>query len=480
MLWLRRFVCPALLALLALLGAGAHVRGACEARPAALTLMLYMCGSDLESEAGLASGDLREMMAAMPSDGSLQIVALAAGSTSWESGVDADMAGIYRLTSDGIELAEAHPVASMGDPQTLERLLRYGWERCPAERYALILWDHGAGPMLGVCFDECYATDQGMDSLSLMELRSALSDSPFADAKLAWIGFDACLMATVETACAVAPFAEYMIASQEQEPPEGWCYGFLSGVARAADGAEAGRLAADAYAAFYADSLSDITLSCVDLSRMRDVSREMTALFGGFPVNAETYAGYALGRSEARSVGGAAYAYDLVDLTDLLEVYEAEGLADCGALREALAEAVVYNRSNAPFRNGLSLYYPFDNKARYTSPWASQMDELAFSEGYRRFIRQTSAIWLGESLADWSQARPISADAANRNHLTLQLTPEQLEQFAGARLLVLEEGEPGKYRPIYTIGRAIQRNAAAGVDALPKEWRGRLCVCRRV
>ncbi len=457
MFCLKRFLYPALLMLLMLVFAEAPIRGVCEKQPTAMTLMVYMCGSNLETDAGLASRDLQEMMAAMPSDGSLEILVLAAGSTVWQSDVDAEKANIYRLTPAGLQLAEAHPSASMGDPDSLSRLLRCGWEHCPAERYALLLWDHGAGPMMGVCFDERYPSAQGMDSLSLTELRSALLNSPFAEEKLAWIGFDACLMATAETACAVAPFAEYMIASQELEPPDGWCYDFLSGAARHPDGAETGRLAVDMYAAFYADSLSDVTLSCIDLSQMENVSREMTALFGSFSVDTGNYAGFALSRSEARRIGGTVYDYDLVDFMDLLEVYGEEGVADCGALRDALAQAIVCSRSNCPFRNGLSLYYPFSNKSRYTSPWSSQMDELPFSEGYRAFIRQTSAIWLGESLADWSQMASISADTVNSHHLMLQLTPEQLEQFAGAHLLILAETDPGIFRFVYMVNNVDLR-----------------------
>ena len=441
-------ICLAALALLSVVAICAV--GSCEGQRATLTLMVYMCGSDLESRAGAATEDLEEMMAAMPADGSVEIVALAGGSTDWKSDIDPEAANIYRLTPQGIELAEAGAPACMGDGATRERLLGYGHDYCPAERYALLLWDHGAGPMMGVCFDEHYTEGQGMDGLTLIELRDALADSPFADEKLAWIGFDACLMASAETACVVAPYAEYMIASQETEPAEGWCYGFLADAARDASGAETGRRAVDAYAGYYEGSLSDITLSCVDLSKMGAVAAEMSALYEGFTVEPANYAHFARGRNEARSIGsGVAYAYDLVDLADLMEVYEAENIAECGALRTALAEAVVCNYANVPFHNGLSLYYPFDNKSRYMSPWASVANEIDFAEGYRAFIQRSSAIWLGEALADWREPNHISSDGAERNVLTLELSDGQLAQYAGSRLLVLEEAEPGMFRPVY-------------------------------
>ena len=58
----------------------------------------------------------------------------------------------------------------MGDQDTLASFLRYGQENRPAQSYALILWDHGGGPLEGVCWDET----SGMDHLSLREVTGAL------------------------------------------------------------------------------------------------------------------------------------------------------------------------------------------------------------------------------------------------------------------------------------------------------------------
>ncbi len=88
----------------------------------------------------------------------------------------------------------------------------------PAEQYDLILWNHGGGAFFGYGFDE--TTN---DSLTLDELDQAFADSPFHDGnKLEFIGFDACLMANIETAHTLSPYANYMVASQESEPGSGW------------------------------------------------------------------------------------------------------------------------------------------------------------------------------------------------------------------------------------------------------------------
>ena len=206
-----------------------------------MTLMVYMTGSDLESQAGSASADLAEMMEALPADDSLQVQVLAAGAARWQADVEADATNIYRLTRDGLSLALEGEDTSMGSPNSLLRLLEYGYRQGTPGSFALILWDHGAGPLEGLCFDERHLIDGRMDGLSLQELSHALASSPFAREKLAWIGFDACLMATVEVACCVAPYAEYMIASQELEPASGWNYRFLTALAEDSSGAHTGQ-----------------------------------------------------------------------------------------------------------------------------------------------------------------------------------------------------------------------------------------------
>ena len=77
----------------------------------------------------------------------------------------------------------------MGEPGTLAQLLSFGKEQYPADSYALILWDHGGGPMEGLCWDELFS----MDHLTLSELTDSLSAADLPE-KLSFIGFDACLI----------------------------------------------------------------------------------------------------------------------------------------------------------------------------------------------------------------------------------------------------------------------------------------------
>lgn len=117
----------------------------------------------------------------------------------------------------------------MGDPETLKGFLNYAEENYPADHKMLLFWNHGGGSVSGVSFDENYE----MDSLVLDELSAVMKDV-YGDKKpFEVVGFDTCLMATVDTANVFQNYASYMVASEETEPGNGWLYsGWLSKLAK--------------------------------------------------------------------------------------------------------------------------------------------------------------------------------------------------------------------------------------------------------
>ena len=85
------------------------------------------------------------------------------------------------------------------------------------------------------------------------------------------IGFDTCLMATLETAAALSPYGRYMVASEEIEPGTGWDYtAWLQAICDnpTADGLAVGTAICDSYfAKCQAGQTDDIaTLSVIDLA----------------------------------------------------------------------------------------------------------------------------------------------------------------------------------------------------------------------
>ncbi|MEI6102293.1 MAG: clostripain-related cysteine peptidase, partial [Eubacteriales bacterium] len=185
------------------------------------TLMVYMCGSDLESENGLASADIAEMAQSGYDPNNMNIVLFTGGSTKWQTeGIPADTDSIWQLTADGLTSLEDAGKISMGDPATLTSFINYAYEKFPAQQYGLILWDHGAGSVQGYGSDDLFEGD----SLTLDELGQSLAASKAATEKFSFIGFDACLMATIETAWTLDKYADYLVASEELEPGSGWDY----------------------------------------------------------------------------------------------------------------------------------------------------------------------------------------------------------------------------------------------------------------
>ncbi len=114
---------------------------------------------------------------------------------------------------------------NMGDPAVLENFVSYGVENHPNDKTGLVIWDHG-GSWKGAAWDET----SGNDNLTVAEIATAIDGGLTAAGaeKLDMIGFDACLMATYEVASAVAPLADYLVASEEVEPGNGWDWSTVS------------------------------------------------------------------------------------------------------------------------------------------------------------------------------------------------------------------------------------------------------------
>ena len=442
---IRKRLIPSLLTLLTIL-LFLPMRGRAEERK--LTLMVYICGSNLESMGGSASWDIQEMVQNYPGGDDVSVILMTGGSRKWYYGFKADQIMIHEAGLRGIRpvwssASETCSFQSMGDPATLEFFLKYGIEHYRAQDYALILWDHGGGPLKGICWDET----QNMDQLTVSEMTSALRMSLGAK-KLAWIGFDACLMGSMEMACELAPYARYMIASQETEPATGWDYSFLRELPKDRDGAETGRRIIDAYFEKTKTATEELTLSCIDLSRMTALTKSLDDFFAplaltlspdSFPkYSAERMNTVSFGDLDQRAFGNS---YDLVDLSSLVSNLDAER---CRPVLQALNEAIVYSRSGMDGAKGLSIYHPYFNKTGYSSAWHDQYRNTRSSQGYADYIFSFGKILTGDSMTDWSglRIRDEGKDAGGSgNSFACALTPEQADQFAGARLLVLRENK---------------------------------------
>lgn len=193
----------------------------------AWTIMIYMCGADLESgnansSGGYATGDLDEIVSVKDQPDDVNIVIEAGGAKSWKSKYSAviDKNKLNRFHLDNNRYVKDQQIdnASMGESSTLEDFITWGMTQYPAEKTALIFWNHG-GAMSGVCYDENFDDDSLMNS----EVNTALSNS-LENNKLEWIGYDACLMGVQDVAEFNSNYANYMVCSEESEAGYGWDY----------------------------------------------------------------------------------------------------------------------------------------------------------------------------------------------------------------------------------------------------------------
>jgi hypothetical protein len=118
-------------------------------------------------------------------------------------------------------LKERGPNTDAGRPESLAEFCKWAIERYPAEHYALVIWNHGAG-WAGVSYDE--NTEHGMD---LPGLRTAMEQTCATlgeGRRIDVLDFDACLMATLEVGYELKDTVDYLVASQETEPGDGMPY----------------------------------------------------------------------------------------------------------------------------------------------------------------------------------------------------------------------------------------------------------------
>ena len=406
-----------------------------------MTIMVYMCGSNLESGYGAATDDLMEMNEARLDSAETALLVMTGGARSWAAGFDADQACIHEVSRKGIRTVWSGEAMNMGESGTLTFFLKWGKDAYPAEKYALIFWNHGAGPVEGLCWDEQFA----MDHLSLTEMTDALKAAEM-DRRLSFIGFDACLMSTVEVADAVSEYAEYMIASQETEPASGWDYRFLKDMSADRDGADTGKRIVESFKAA-SGSVEDVTLACVDLDRIGPVVTELNRLFSreAGSMTEKAYAALSEARSGASAFGGSmavlgSHGYDLVDLADF-----ASRLDDSADLLAAIREAVVCRTDTAGIAGGLSIYHPYQNKTEYVNTWREAYESMGFSTEYARYLRAFGGYLTGERMCRWTDLVPREKGEGTHTYV-LPLTEEQAGNVAGARMLVLQSlrGKSGR------------------------------------
>ncbi len=333
----------------------------------------YLCGSDLETQYAAATNDLAELMDVKLPD-NVKVIIQTGGALQWQNDlISAETMGRYVYDQDGLRIIEEVPSVNMGEEQTLVDFLNFGKENYPANRTAVVFWNHGGGSVTGAAFDELY----GMDSLSLGEMYQAFlktyGENP-ENQPIDIIGFDTCLMATVDTAYTFSDIGKYLVASQELEPGNGWLYsGWLGALAQKPemDALELSKVICDTFVEGCKEvgTEDNITLSVTDLSKL---SKLMEAYdnFGKEALataveNPAFFAHFSKIANSVENYGGNTREQGYTNMTDLgsLALKSAELLPESTQqVSKALQDCVVYkvNGKYRPESTGLSCYYSYN------------------------------------------------------------------------------------------------------------------------
>lgn len=428
----------------------------------------YLCGSDLETNGGFATTDLSEMMEVQLPE-NVNVVIQTGGAAVWQNDqMDPEKLQRWLYNSEGLQLIEEQDTANMGDAQTLYEFLAFANENYPADKVAVTFWNHGGGSVSGAAFDELH----GLDSLDLAEMYQAFDAVWPADAEhpaLELVGFDTCLMATVDVASTFQNFAKYLVASEEVEPGNGWLYsGWLGALAENTDmdGAALGTAICDTYyqGCEAVGTQDQTTLSVTDLSRLEPLLDAYES-FGqeALAAAAEDPGFFAeLGRAAARSenYGGNTREQGYTNMVDLghLARQTAWMLPSAQRVCDALTDCVIY-QVGGPYRaeaTGLSCYYSYNGDVDDLNGYITVGESTAFKHLYAYELTGELAedseeylssldIWeLPERVTladmDWDGA-PLDLDDEGTSFLTLG--PEANDVLAGIGFSLFYVDEAG-------------------------------------
>ncbi len=358
------------------------------------TIMIYMCGSDLESRAGAATADLQEMMKAQIAD-NVNILIETGGSPEWKNNiVSGETNQIYKLTTNGMELVKDDLGSrSMVEPETLSDFIRFCKSSYPADRYQLIFWDHGGGSIGGFGYD----MNHPGSSMTLDKIDTALKNG---GCYFDYIGFDACLMATLETAITMEKYADYLIASEETEPGGGWYYtNWITKLSQntSIDTLDLGKAIIDDFINYTPQGST--TLSLIDLAELDGTIPETFKSFSNSTatlIKSDNFKLVSDARNEVREFGRAS----ATDSIDIIQFAEKINTPESKAFSKALQGCVKYNLTDDGMKDcgGISVYFPSQDLNKVDTALKT-FTRLNLDEKYSECIKNYSNLEVGGQIA---------------------------------------------------------------------------------
>ena len=433
-----------------------------------VTVMMYLCGTDLESKNGMATKDLDEIMAATLSD-KVNYIVYTGGCEQWKKhNISTSTNQIYKIENNKPKLLVSNDgKKSMTDPSTLTSFIKYCKTNYPANRYELILWDHGGGTTGGFGYDQLFKSS---GSMSVANINKALTN---AGVKFDFIGFDACLMATVENALMLTSHADYLIASEETEPGIGWYYTkWLTELSKntSMPTTSIGRIIIDDFVTTCARqcSGSKTTLSLIDLSELQNTVPDSLNEFAKATTQLIKNDNYKV-VSDARTSTREFAISSKRDLVDLVHFAKNLNTNEGNALADVILSAVKYNRTSAEMTNsyGLSIYFPYKDPSKVDTA-VSQYNAIGMDSEYSECIKQFASY---ETAGQTASSGSTSLIGSLLGNFTSSGTQSSLDisSLLGS-FLGSSEGKSAEYMQVLDTNAAASYIAANQFDASKLVW----------
>ncbi len=411
------------------------------------TFMIYMVGSDLESNGKIATYDLQDLIDSNINLKENNVVLIVGGSKKWHNFVKEKEISIYELTSTGFKKQKTQKYMTMGSESLLSNFLTYSYKNYPASKYDLLFWNHGLGAA-GIESDEVFD-----DYLSIKELDNALNKSPFNEEKLETVIFNNCLSGSIHFANIMSKYADYMVASEEVMYVGASInrLNFIENVKENDNGYDVGLY----YVNSSDSSISnlnqkgskyyDSTLSIIDLSKINNLDNRLNEFFNSINIE-ENYFDIAKARRKTYTYSAdTGYSYDTVDLYELIE-YLSPYVNDFDIVDDLLHDiesAVVYNSSMNTHSKGLSVYFPFYGNTEYVETHLMYFKQL-WNNNYINFINEFYERNYGIRKARRAKNNDMTNYLENEvkvdnNSFSIKLSSEEKDLFQNANVYIFSK-----------------------------------------
>jgi len=352
-----------------------------------VTILVYVNGSNLETDDQEASEDISEMISAGTSE-NVTTVIQTMGTKKWSKryGIASDHSQRYIIADGGLKLVDdSLPQLDCTKASTLSDFIKWGVSNYPADRYILQFWNHGAGPVYGFGYDEWQDEE---DSMPLDQMKKALSDAGiFFD----FIGMDCCIMSCLETGLALYDYCDYMILSEEFESGLGWSYkGWMKALNEnsSIDTVSLAKIAIDDNVDANEDNPEEGDSACMSLIDEAMMKILYTAWIDFAYKNEDSLLGenysQQIKRSKRARPMKSSWGFgdegffsnfdsdaQLSDyyITDIMAVAQNIESNESAALSAALSNTIIYNRttSDNSYMTGLAVTLPYGDRDFYTA-----------------------------------------------------------------------------------------------------------------